>query len=80
LGSVLEVFYLLFNLEIETMQTKEAIDYCLIAKGSVDLLTAEVKNKLDEGWKPLGQAFYAGDGSSTDSFVQTMIKYKAFAE
>jgi hypothetical protein len=54
---------------------KRVVDYSIVVAGDQDIedLKNEVKEKLDEGWHPLGAPFPSGKDLSY--LAQALVKY-----
>ena len=54
---------------------KKVVDYTIVVAGdqNIEDLTGEVKEKLAEGWHPLGAPFLSGKNRSY--LAQALVKY-----
>ncbi|WP_020472471.1 DUF1737 domain-containing protein [Zavarzinella formosa] len=61
------------------MQTKQITDYTIATDDNETVLAAAVREKIKEGWQPLGPCQYAqseSEGEKNWEYVQTLVKYE----
>jgi len=55
---------------------KKIIEYRTIKVNFIDHLDAKVKDFMEDGWQPFGNAYFVKDGVFRIRICQAMVKYE----